>query len=68
LNNSGVNDLELAAIKVEPRLATWKQRISQAVGVEPVLAGSGSTWWLDGKFENLAEQLADATVINTRTK
>jgi 4-diphosphocytidyl-2-C-methyl-D-erythritol kinase len=67
LNNSGVNDLEIAAIKVEPRLATWKQRISQAAGVEPILAGSGSTWWLDGKFENLAEQLSDATVVCTQT-
>ena len=66
-NNSGVNDLEIAAIKVEPRLATWKQIISQAAGVEPVLAGSGSTWWLDGKFENLAEQLSDATVVCTQT-
>ena len=67
LNNSGVNDLEIAAIKVEPRLATWKQRISQAAGAEPILAGSGSTWWLDGKFENLAEQLSDATVVCTQT-
>ena len=67
IKHAGVNDLELAAINVEPRLAIWKQKISQAAGVEPVLAGSGSTWWLDGKFEDLAEQLADATVVCTRT-
>lgn len=67
LKNAGVNDLELAAIKVEPQLATWKEKIAQACGVEPTLAGSGSTWWLDGKYEDLASQLADATVICTQT-
>ena len=68
IKHAGVNDLEPAAIKVEPRLAIWKEKIAQACGVVPTLAGSGSTWWLDGKFENLAEQLSDATVITTRTK
>ena len=67
LKDAGANDLELAAIKVEPRLEIWKQKIAQAVGVEPKLAGSGSTWWLEGKFENLADQLTGAVVINTQT-
>ena len=67
LKHSGVNDLEPAAINVEPRLAEWKEKIAQASGVEPTLAGSGSTWWLDGNFANLAVQLPDATVITTRT-
>ena len=67
IKHAGVNDLEPAAIKVEPRLAIWREKISQACGVTPTLAGSGSTWWLDGNFENLTEQLADATVITTRT-
>ncbi len=67
IKHAGVNDLEPAAIKVEPRLAIWKEKIAQACGVVPTLAGSGSTWWLDGKFENLAEQLSDATVICTQT-
>ena len=67
LKDAGANDLELAAIKVEPRLEIWKKKIAQAAGVEPKLAGSGSTWWLDGSFVNLAAQLPDATVITTRT-
>jgi 4-diphosphocytidyl-2-C-methyl-D-erythritol kinase len=67
LKHAGVNDLEPAAIKVEPRLAIWKEKISQACGVAPTLAGSGSTWWLDGNFANLASQLPDATVITTHT-
>jgi 4-diphosphocytidyl-2-C-methyl-D-erythritol kinase len=67
LKHAGVNDLEPAAIKVEPRLAIWKEKITQACGFEPTLAGSGSTWWLDGNFANLASQLPDATVITTHT-
>ena len=67
LKDAGANDLELAAIKVEPRLEIWKRKIAQAAGVEPKLAGSGSTWWLEGKFENLADQLTGAVVINTQT-
>jgi 4-diphosphocytidyl-2-C-methyl-D-erythritol kinase len=67
LKHAGVNDLEVAAIKVEPRLAIWREKISHACGVAPTLAGSGSTWWLDGNFANLASQLPDATVITTRT-
>ena len=67
LKHAGDNDLEPAAIKVEPRLAIWREKISQACGVAPTLAGSGSTWWLDGNFASLASQLADATVITTRT-
>ncbi|NCU81653.1 MAG: 4-(cytidine 5'-diphospho)-2-C-methyl-D-erythritol kinase, partial [Acidimicrobiia bacterium] len=67
LKHTGVNDLEPAAIKVEPRLAIWKEKIAQACGVVPTLAGSGSTWWLDGNFANFASQLPDATVISTHT-
>ena len=68
LIHSGVNDLEPAAIKVEPQLEIWKKKIFNATGVEPTLAGSGSTWWLDGRFENLADQLPDATVITTQLR
>ena len=68
IKNLSSNDLEAAAIYIEPRLAIWKQKISQAAGAEPVLAGSGSTWWLDGKFESLASQLPEATVLVTHTQ
>jgi len=67
LRVSGVNDLEPAATKVEPRLAEWKKKISHHAGTEPTLAGSGSTWWLDGEFADLKSQLPDATVILTQT-
>jgi 4-diphosphocytidyl-2-C-methyl-D-erythritol kinase len=46
----GVNDLEAAALAVEPRLAGWRDRLAEATGLPPVLAGSGSTWFVEGGF------------------
>ncbi len=42
------NDLESAALAVEPRLAEWRDRLRRATGRQPVLAGSGSTWFVEG--------------------
>lgn len=47
---AGLNDLEPAALAVEPRLAVWRDRLGHATGVTPVLAGSGSTWFVEGAF------------------
>src|SRR5262249_5909640 len=44
------NDVEPAALKVEPRLAGWRDRLRDATGEEPALAGSGSTWFVPGEF------------------
>lgn len=44
------NDLEPAALRVEPRLAAWRDRLGDATGAQPVLAGSGSTWFVEGEF------------------
>ena len=44
------NDLEPAALVVEPRLAAWRDRLGDATGVQPRLAGSGSTWFVEGDF------------------
>lgn len=65
---NGVNDLEPAAITVEPRLALWRDRIREASGVMPILAGSGATWWLDGAHPRIHEALSEATVVVTRTR
>ncbi|MEZ5143684.1 MAG: 4-(cytidine 5'-diphospho)-2-C-methyl-D-erythritol kinase [Acidimicrobiales bacterium] len=46
----GPNDLEPAALAVEPRLAAWRDRLAEASGQAPVLAGSGSTWFVSGAF------------------
>jgi 4-diphosphocytidyl-2-C-methyl-D-erythritol kinase len=44
------NDLEPAAVHVEPRLLAWRDRLGEATGEIPVLAGSGSTWFVEGAF------------------
>ncbi len=44
----GSNDLEPAAVTVEPRLAEWRDELAAASGATPVLAGSGSTWFVEG--------------------
>jgi 4-diphosphocytidyl-2-C-methyl-D-erythritol kinase len=46
----GPNDLEPAALAVEPRLAEWRDQLAGATGERPVLAGSGSTWFVEGAF------------------
>jgi 4-diphosphocytidyl-2-C-methyl-D-erythritol kinase len=42
------NDLEPAALSVEPDLAVWRDRLGNATGETPLLAGSGSTWFVPG--------------------
>jgi 4-diphosphocytidyl-2-C-methyl-D-erythritol kinase len=42
------NDLEPAALVVAPELARWRDRLGDATGQQPRLAGSGSTWFVRG--------------------
>ena len=42
------NDLEAAALRVVPELAAWRDRLGDATGLTPRLAGSGSTWFVAG--------------------
>ena len=44
------NDLEPAALIVEPRLSEWRDVLGDATGKTPRLAGSGSTWFVEGSF------------------
>ena len=46
----GVNDLEAAAVAVAPELAEWRDRLGEATGQQPALAGSGSTWFVAGAY------------------
>jgi 4-diphosphocytidyl-2-C-methyl-D-erythritol kinase len=47
---AGPNDLEPAALVVEPELAVWRDRLGDATGETPVLAGSGGTWFVPGAY------------------
>lgn len=60
------NDLEPAALAVEPRLGIWCDLVAEVAGRRPLLAGSGGTWWLNagGLAEalSLEAELRDAVV------
>ena len=45
----------------------WRQRIEAATGARPTLAGSGSTWFVDGDHSGSAGDLSPARVVVART-
>jgi 4-diphosphocytidyl-2-C-methyl-D-erythritol kinase len=47
-SGGGANDLTAAALAVEPRLSDWRDAFGALIGREPRLAGSGSTWFVEG--------------------
>ena len=72
--SEGPNDLEPAALAVEPRLAWWRDEIAERIGEPPVLAGSGATWFTERRFtgderDNALGDLVDegARVVVTST-
>ena len=66
-HSDGSNDLEPAAIAAFPKLATWRDRVREATGCAPTLAGSGATWFLRGHHD-LEAALPDALVVRTKTR
>lgn len=65
----GPNDLESAAIVVEPELERWRDLIGDACGRTPVLAGSGATWFVHGEHNNALAALGNegADIVAART-
>jgi len=55
------NDLEPAALVVEPRLAAVRDELAAATGQRPRLAGSGSTWFVEGAFPGAGRVVARTT-------
>ena len=66
---TGANDLEPAALAVEPALARWRERIGELGGTAPTLAGSGATWFLPGERDDALAALRSegAAVVVART-
>jgi 4-diphosphocytidyl-2-C-methyl-D-erythritol kinase len=66
---AGPNDLEPAALVVEPALGRWRDLIGDRIGEAPVLAGSGATWFTDGERANALGDLVDegARVVVARS-
>lgn len=46
---SGPNDLEPAALVIAPELARFRDALGDDTGETPILAGSGSTWFVPGE-------------------
>lgn len=67
-----INDLEPAALAVEPQLRYWRDAIGEACGCAPTLAGSGATWFLEGDhrtaLSHLEGQGAEVVVAQTIRK
>lgn len=59
------NDLEPAALRVAPELAQVRDQLGNATGLVPRLAGSGSTWFVEGTFPDAGMVLS--TVSNNTT-
>jgi 4-diphosphocytidyl-2-C-methyl-D-erythritol kinase len=57
----GPNDLEPAALVVEPRMARFRDELADATGQVPRLAGSGSTWFVEGEFPGPGRIVAHTT-------
>ena len=55
------NDLEVAAVAYAPELARWRDQLAEATGQRPTLAGSGSTWFVEGHFPGEGHVLARTT-------
>ncbi|MGI9643698.1 MAG: 4-(cytidine 5'-diphospho)-2-C-methyl-D-erythritol kinase, partial [Ilumatobacteraceae bacterium] len=64
----GPNDLEPAALHVEPRMTWWRDAIGTRLGMAPVLAGSGATWFAEGEHQDALGDLIGegAEVVVTR--
>ena len=56
------NDLEPAALSLVPELGEWRDRLGEATGLEPRLAGSGGTWFVEGSFVEVPGGVVAATV------
>lgn len=64
-SGTGGNDLEPAALDVEPRLVDWRDRVAALTGTAPRLAGSGSTWFFEGDHGAVLAGVPGALVVRT---
>jgi len=59
------NDLEPAALVVEPELIDWRNALTEATGKQARLAGSGGTWFVEGRHEQFVHR--GVASINVKT-
>jgi|TARA_B100001971_G_scaffold198627_1_gene208462 4-diphosphocytidyl-2-C-methyl-D-erythritol kinase len=51
------NDLEPAVLDLIPEMARWRDRLGDATGQQPRLAGSGGTWFVEGEYPGDGRQV-----------
>jgi 4-diphosphocytidyl-2-C-methyl-D-erythritol kinase len=63
------NDLEPAALVVEPRLARWRDALGEVAAQRPRMAGSGGTWFVTGDHGRVEVEVDGeaATTVIART-
>ena len=59
------NDLEPAALIVEPELGEWRDALSEATGKRARLAGSGGTWFVEGHHEEFRHSGVASVKVKT---
>ena len=59
------NDLEPAALMVEPQLVDWRDALSAATGQQARLAGSGGTWFVEGHHEEFMHRGVSSLSVKT---
>ena len=57
------NDLEPAALVVAPELARWRDELGDATGAQPRLAGSGSTWFVEGAYPDAGRVVSTVPAV-----
>jgi 4-diphosphocytidyl-2-C-methyl-D-erythritol kinase len=62
-HDEGPNDLEPATLAVAPELGAWRGQIEEVTGRRPVLAGSGSTWFLEATLGSLGLSPGDVVTV-----
>ncbi len=58
------NDLEPAAVQAVPELAQFRDQLGEATGQTPRLAGSGSTWFVEGHHHGPGHVLVKTVPAN----
>ena len=62
----GDNDLEEAALVLAPELARWRERLERITGQRPRLAGSGSSWFVEGEPASIGLDGVDHVTLDGR--
>jgi 4-diphosphocytidyl-2-C-methyl-D-erythritol kinase len=67
-SDEGPNALTGAALAVEPRLLPWRDALGNLTGMEPTLAGSGSTWFVEGGHPQRAPAIPQLQIGTERAR